>query len=106
MNDNFQLLDDEDENGQQLIRLTSGPFSGIIYSYGRVNFLEEEDVLRVRFEFTVHENPVGDYDRKQLRDYIGPILIDLVEDNLLKNMIVYTGGTDENRTTNPDESNT
>ena len=97
----YELLD-EDNNGNQLIELTSSEYSGIIYTYGRVRLLEEEDQLRVQFEYDIHENPVGSLDPTKFRNHIGDILIDLLEENLLKNNVVYTGGTDENRTTNSD----
>ncbi len=95
----YELLD-EDYEGNQLIRLTSNQYSGIIYTYGRVRLLEEDDQLRVQFEYDIHENPVGFVDASIFRNHIGDILIDLLEENLLKNNLVYTGGTDENRTTN------
>jgi len=95
----YELLD-EDSNGNQFIKLTSNQYSGIIYTYGRVRLLEEDDQLRVQFEYDIHENPVGFVDRDKFRNHIGDILIDLLEENLLKNNIVYTGGTDENRTAN------
>ncbi len=98
----YELLD-EDYTGNQLIKLTSNEYSGIIYTYGRVRLLEEDDVLRVQFEYDIHENPVGFVDRDKFKNYIGDILIDLLEENLLKNNIVYTGGTDENRTTNSEQ---
>ena len=99
---NYELLD-EDYDGNQLIKLTSSEYSGIIYTYGRVRLLEEEDLLRVQFEYDIHENPVGIIEADKFRNYIGDILIDLLEENLLKNNIVYTGGTDENRTTNSEQ---
>ena len=98
----YELLD-EDYNGNQLIQLTSKEYSGIIYTYGRVRLLEEDEQLRVQFEFDIHENPVGFVDRDKFRNHIGDILIDLLEENLLKNNVVYTGGTDENRTTNSEQ---
>ena len=98
----YKLLD-EDYMGNQLIELTSKEYSGIIYTYGRVRLLEEDDQLRVQFEFDIHENPVGFVDRDKFRNHIGDILIDLLEENLLKNNVVYTGGTDENRTTNSEQ---
>lgn len=100
----YELLD-EDSNGNQLIELTSNQYSGIIYTYGRVRLLEEDDQLRVQFEYDIHENPVGFVDRDKFRNHIGDILIDLLEENLLQNNIVYTGGTDENRTTNSNQPN-
>jgi hypothetical protein len=91
----YELLD-EDSNGNQLIKLLSNEYSGIIYTYGRVRLLEEDDRLRVQFEYDIHENPVDDVDPSKFRNHIGDILIDLLEENLLKNNVVYTGGTDAN----------
>ena len=91
----YELLD-EDYNGNQLIKLTSTEFSGIIYTYGRVRLLEEGDQLRVQFEYDIQENPVGVLDPTKFRNHIGDILVDLLDENLLKNNVVYTGGTDEN----------
>ena len=98
---NYELLD-EDYNGNQLIKLTCNPYSGIIYTYGRVRLLEEDEQLRIQFEYDIHENPVGIIEREKFKNHIGDILVDLLDENLLKNNIVYTGGTDENRTTNSD----
>jgi hypothetical protein len=95
----YELLD-EDHVGNQLIKLTSNDYSGIIYTFGRVRLLEEDDQLRVQFEYDVQENPVGVLDPSKFRNHIGDILIDLLEENLLKNNLVYTGGIDENLTTN------
>ena len=91
----YELLD-EDSNGNQLIKLTSSEYSGIIYTYGRVRLLEEDDHLRVQFEYHIQENPVEEVNPVKFRNHIGDILIDLLEENLLKNNVVYTGGIDEN----------
>jgi hypothetical protein len=101
--DNFELLD-EDYNGKQLIKLTSNEYSGIIYTYGRVNLVEEDDLLRVQFEFDVHENPIGELDRQKFMNHIGQILTELINEQLLKNQVIYTGGIDENRTTDSEQS--
>ena len=85
------------------IKLTEGPYAGIIYSYGSVGFEEDGDTLKLKFEYDIHENPVGFVDRNKFKNHIGDILIDLLEENLLKNNVVYTGGTDENRTTNSEQ---
>ena len=99
----YELLD-EDHIGNQLIKLTSNEYSGIIYTYGRVRLLEEDDQLRIQFEFDIQENPVGFVDREKFKNHIGDILVELLEENLLKNNLVYTGGIDENRTTDSKQS--
>ena len=102
---NYELLDEE-WNGNQLIKLTEHPYSGIIYTYGAVQLLEEDDLLRIKFQFDIHQNPNIDFDKDVFRNYIGDILVDLIEKNLVNNSIVYTGGVDENRTKDSEQSDT
>lgn len=100
---NYEILE-EDFYGGQLIELTSGEFSGIIYTYGKVRLIEEGDTLRVQFEYDIRENPIGDIDRDKFKNHIGDILIDILDEQLAKNQVVYTGGVDENRTTDSEQS--
>jgi hypothetical protein len=76
------------------IELTEGPYEGIVYKYGRVELIEEDDLLRIKFEY---ELPDGKKLDDNFIQYIGPILSELIEDGVVKNNIVYTGGVDENR---------
>ena len=98
----FELLD-EDFFGNQLIKLTSKEYSGIIYTYGQVRLVEEDDGLRVQFNYDIHENPIGVLD-ENFKNHIGQILIDILDEQLNKNQVVYTGGIDENRTTDSEQS--
>ena len=75
------------------IELTEGPYEGIIYKYGRVELIEEDDLLRVKFEY---ELPDGKRMDDEFIQYIGPILTEMIEEGVIKNSITYTGGTDEN----------
>ena len=96
INDNYEILDDA-KNGNKIIKLTTEPYSGIMYHYGRVKLIEEEDILRIQFEHDVVYNINDvDVDNNEFKNYIGEILVDLLEDGLLRNELVYTGGTDEN----------
>lgn len=64
-----------------------------MYRYGRVNLIEEDDSLRIKFEYELDTG--GQLDNEFVQ-YIGPILSELIEEGVLKNSIVYTGGVDEN----------
>lgn len=83
----YQVINDE------WIKLIDGPYAGIMYRYGRVNLIEEDDCLRIQFEYEIDDGSRGD---SQFVQYIGPILSELIEEGILKNNIVYTGGTDAN----------
>jgi hypothetical protein len=85
MNKPYQLVDD------QWVKLIDGPYSGIMYKYGRVNLVEEGEHLRIQFEY---ELDTGERLDSNFVQYIGPILVDLIEEGIINNNIVYTGGTD------------
>lgn len=92
----YQVIDD------QWIKLTEGPYSGIVYKYGRVSLLEEDDHLKVQFEYELKDGSRLDDNFTQ---HIGPILTELIEEGLMKNSLVYTGGIDADRAENSSKLN-
>ena len=95
------------KNGMDAIKLLEEPFSGIIYSYGRVSFEEDEanDKLHLSFEYEIHDKNSKEFsDMKPFENYIGDILQQLIHEGIEKNSLTYTGGIDdENRTGDPIE---
>ena len=85
--------------------LTEGEYSGIIFSYGRVSFDEdkENDRLKVKFDYTIHEEEPESLDKVAFEKELGDFLMELMMYGIIKNDIVYTGGVDENREFNPIE---
>ncbi len=81
------------------IKLTEGPYKGIIFSYGAVSFDEVGDHLKLKFEYDVHEAAGVSYVQSELEQHLGELLQLILVDQLMKNEVVYTGGIDENRTT-------
>ena len=88
-------------DGLEAIKLTEGAFEGIIYTYGKVEFEEDEenDTVRLKFDYEIH-----DYNNKTITDkapfetYIGDILQELIHKGIEENSLTYTGGVDEDRT--------
>lgn len=79
------------------VELTEGPFASIPYRYGKVQFVEDGDRLKVKFDYeTLEKLPYN----AEFVEYIGPVLIDLIEDGVRENSITYTGGVDELPQTN------
>ena len=71
------------------IKLTEGKFKDVIYHYGKVQFAKEEDKLPngklpMRFDYTVDSNPNNQIllDNSEFIDYIGDILLELLEKKL------------------------
>lgn len=89
---------EESEHGLNLIKLIEGPFVGIIYTYGKVEFLEEQDQLRIKFMYDIHDDAGLEYSKQEFEQYIAGILEEMLYEGLAKNSLVYTGGVDEDRT--------
>lgn len=97
-----------ENDGLQEIELTEGKFSGIVYTYGKVEFVEDDvaDQATISFEYNIvnlNNNEIEE--PKEFETYIGKILEDLIRFGLEKNSITYTGGVDENRAENSGKSN-
>jgi len=56
-------------------RIADGKYENVIYTYGKVKPVEENDKLRLKFEYNVHENPNDvDTDSDEFINMIGDIL--------------------------------
>lgn len=66
------------------IRLKSGPFSGVIYTYGRVSIKEERGQARLSFVFKIEDTidckfSKGDLESNaDFKNYIGDVLADIL----------------------------
>lgn len=67
------------------IKLTEGKFKDIIFHYGKVGFAKDpnpDGQLPMKFDYTVIKNPNNlelELDNNEFIDYIGDILIELLE---------------------------
>ena len=66
------------------IKLTEGKFKDVIYHYGKVSFAPEENAdgkLPMKFDYTIDKNPndVDLLDNQEFIDYIGDILLELLD---------------------------
>lgn len=86
MNDLYQIVDD------QWIKLLEGPYKGTIYKYGRVELIEEDDTLRIKFEYQTQDGSTKD---REFVQFIGPILSELIDKGIMNNSLIFVGGRDE-----------
>ena len=75
------------------IKLTEGKFKDVIYHYGKVSFASEENAdgkLPMKFDYTIGKNPndIDLLDNQEFIDYIGDILLELLEDQLERGDII------------------
>lgn len=86
-------------DGMQAIKLTDEPYSGIIYTYGKVEFVpdEENDKLTIKFDYEIHDMNSKQLGNKEpFEKYIGDILQEIIHKGVEENSLTYTGGVDEN----------
>ena len=69
-----------DGNEQQNIKILSGEFTGIVFEYGSVKFVEENNSIRVDYDYNLIENP-NQVDAKphQVKKVFGDIIMDVLE---------------------------
>lgn len=93
-------------DGIHAIQFTDGPFNGIIFNYGKVEFPEsdkEGDTTKLSFEYDVHGG-LEEYDKEEFEQYLGDFLVQLIMYGIKNNDIAYTGGIDDNNTNNLEQS--
>ena len=70
------------------IKLLQPPYKGVIFKYGKVAFAKDENpdgTLPMKFDFVVKLNPTDeilDVDNNEFVEYIGDILIEILETQL------------------------
>ena len=79
----YEIVDDE------WVELLEGPYKGTLFKFGRVELIEEDDCLRVKFEY---ETEAGDRKDSDFVQHIGPILVELIDKGVAQNSLVFTGG--------------
>ena len=94
--------------GLDAIKLLEEPYSGIIFTYGKVSFDVDEakDHLKIKFDYDILHDPLaspnnarGGFVEEEFQQYIGDLLQELLHQEIEKNNVTYTGGIDdENRT--------
>lgn len=90
-----------DFKGNPAIELLNNQFEGILVSLGRVAFHEEGDSLRMSFDYDVLDDNDAVYTKEELETEIGDCVMDMIQEGIEKNDLVYTGGIDDNRENNP-----
>ena len=77
----------------------SHKFSGVIYSYGRISVPEPtpEGLAKLSFDYNIEDNnniPRDEFDA-EFFTIISDILVDIIEQRMEEETLIYRGGTDE-----------
>ena len=74
-------------------------FSGVIYSYGRISVPEptSKGMDQLSFDYNIEDNnniPRDEFD-EEFFTLIGDILVDIIDQRMEEETLIYRGGTDE-----------
>ena len=77
----------------------SHKLSGVIYSYGRISVPEPtpEGMAQLSFDYNIEDNnniPRDEFD-EEFFTLIGDILVDIIDQRMEEETLIYRGGTDE-----------
>lgn len=84
-------------DGIGAIKLLGNPYNGLIFTYGKVEFIPGEDELKLKFQYTIRDSNGISYDKEELKNYLGDFLQELILQGIEENNLTYTGGIDEVR---------
>ena len=88
------------EGGNDAIMFEEGPYQGVTFSYGKIEFPNDgepdgDGQVHMKFEYEILSDISEEYDIKEFEGYIGDYLLDLIAEQISKNEVVYSGGVDE-----------
>jgi hypothetical protein len=84
------------------LELLEHKFSGISFKYGRVEFIEKEDNLTLKFDYDIIDNKhsaineIPEADKDEFKTALGDLLVQMMQEGVKNNDLIYTGGVDEN----------
>tara|TARA_R100000008_G_scaffold85591_1_gene75935 strand:- start:171 stop:512 length:342 start_codon:yes stop_codon:yes gene_type:complete len=82
----FEYVENPKEPDHHAIKINSGPYRGIIYTYGVVGFEEneEQDNLQISFSYDIMDNSrkVDVLEDKEFHDIMGNILTIILKYNM------------------------
>lgn len=82
----YEIIDKGDENFHQIRLNESSPFPDVVFQFGEVQLREENDQLRVKFDYEVFDNPNKmNTESEKFVNYIGDILMTNLEELLIFN---------------------
>jgi len=89
---------------EYLLEFIDHTFSGIKFILGKVQLLEQNDNCTLKYHYDIIENNTEMSIKHELKQSfeknVGDLVVQMIDDGLLNNDLIYYGGKDENRTDN------
>ena len=82
---------------QYAIKYTEGKYTGVKILLGGVKLEEntQQDNCTLKYVYDIIEGTVEDSDKKEFDTYIGDTILQMLDDGVKKNDLIYMGGVDE-----------
>jgi hypothetical protein len=81
---------------QFAIQLEDHKYSDIRFTIGKISFNEVEDNFTLKYDYDIIENNSTEFDKKEFEHVVGDLIMQMLEEGVQKNDLIYTGGVDEN----------
>jgi hypothetical protein len=75
------------------IELEDHKFSDVRFVFGKVSL--NEDNFTLKYNYDIIEGSVEEQNKKEFEHTLGDLLMQMMEEGIRKNNLIYTGGTDE-----------
>jgi len=93
------------EDGQYVFKFIDRGFDDVELCIYGVEFIENDDDANMKFDYDIHAGEVPEDKLDEFKTLMGDFLIQAIEEGIKNNNLVYTGGTDENRTNDTEQPN-
>ena len=97
--DTWEYVSREDDAQASVLLRGDPQFSGVIYSYGRISVPEptSDGFAELSFDYNIEDNnniPRDEFG-EEFFTLIGDILVDIIDQKLEEETLIFKGGTDE-----------
>jgi hypothetical protein len=93
----IQYISEPYGTNQYSIEYNEGKYAGVKIVLGRVKLEEnpEQDNCTLKYHYDIIEGKIEESDKKDFDYYIGDTIMQMLDDGIKNNDLVYTGGVDE-----------
>ncbi len=86
--DDYEIKDGKEDEFQKILTSSSCRYPSVLFQVGEVKLKEENDSLRVIYEYEIFDNPNRlDTESQGFKDFVGNIVMNNLEDILSYNQL-------------------
>lgn len=90
----YTVLEEVTEDGFHLMEMNMGEFKGLQWTYGKISINENGEEATLQFEYNIKNRDLSEQEQKSFKQLAGDILVSIIEEQLDKNEVIYSGGTE------------